>query len=580
MSQDLGTLNLHWANILIDQLFQQGITYFCLGPGSRSTPLALAIAEHPQTEHLVHFDERGLAFHALGYAKASQRSVALIATSGTAVANFLPAVMEASQERIPLILLTADRPHELRHCGANQACDQVKLFSNYVRWEVDLPCPTSEISERYLATTVAQAVFRAERGNPGPVHLNCPFREPLFSLSQPPFQEVVPTVYETTQTLPDMSALERWAEHFQEISQGEIVLGSLPSGQPMEPIFHLASLLKWPILPDLLSQARSEGTHPSLIPYYDPLLKTRKDFRPKLVLHLGDRLISKTLSEWLKSLNCPYFHVSNHPCRQDPDHMVTHRLAVDPSLFCREIACFVEERSPTTWLTCWKQAAEEIGQQLTAKLETQPDLTEPGIALSLARHLNTSHSLFFSNSMPIREADQLLFPHQAIGPIFANRGVSGIDGNLATAIGIAQAKKQTTIAVVGDLAFLHDINSLAQIRQAQYPVIFLVINNHGGAIFSLMPIAQRKDVLEEFFVASHPYDFQSAAELFQLPYFRSHQPQDWEQLLADLLANPCSAIVEVQTRRADNLHLHQELQQCLTPSSPMPGLLSSSFTAS
>ncbi|MBS0652246.1 MAG: 2-succinyl-5-enolpyruvyl-6-hydroxy-3-cyclohexene-1-carboxylic-acid synthase [Verrucomicrobia bacterium] len=561
MSADTGSLNLTWSNLIIDQLLKQGVRYFCLGAGSRSTPLALAIADHPDTQHLVHFDERGVGFHALGYSKATGLPAVIVVTSGTAVANLFPAIMEASNERVPLILLTSDRPHELRDCGANQTCDQIKLFSDYVRWQDDLPCPTTEISERYLATTIAQAVYRSRHGHPGPVHLNCPFREPLFSLSLPPIPDVSPTFYETTQTMPAVSTLERWAECFQDTPKGIIVAGSLPARQKMDPVFQLASILKWPILPDILSQVRSSGYNHEVIRHYDALLKANPSYKPDLVLHLGDRLVSKTLAQWLKTLDCPYFQVSDHPCRQDPDHIVTHRLAVDPSLFCKEIAGFVEERSPTDWFGAWKTASDKMEQHLGAMIDNQADLTEPGIARSLSNSLNPSWSLFIGSSMPIRDTDQFLFPKQPIGPIFGNRGVSGIDGNIATAIGIAQGMQQPTFALFGDLAFLHDINSLAQLRQAQYPVVILVINNHGGGIFSFLPIAQRKDVLEEFFVASHPYNFQNAAELFQIPYFRPHNPRDWEQLFSDLLANPCSAIVEIQTRRAENLLLHQEIQQ-------------------
>lgn len=560
-------LNLKWSNLIVEQLLKHNINYFCLGSGSRSTPLALAIADHPDTEHIVHFDERGLAFHALGYAKATRRPCALVVTSGTAVANLFPAVMEASNERIPLIILTADRPPELRDCGTNQTCDQIKIFSDYVRWQVDLSCPTHEISERYVATTIAQAVYRSQQAHAGPVHINCPFREPLFSLDPLKMEEVVPTMYEVTHTMPSVTTLEKWAECFQDTPKGVILIGSLPAHQKMEPIFKLASLLKWPILPDILSQARSSGYTHEVIRHYDALLKADSSFKPDLILHLGDRLVSKTLAQWLKELNLStYFQVTAHPCRQDPEHLVTHRLNIDPSLFCNELLSFVEERSHTLWFDSWKLSSDQIAEHLSTLIDGQSDLNEPGIARSLSNHLTPAWALFVASSMPIRDTDQFFFPKQQIGPIFGNRGVSGIDGNIATAIGIAQGEKKPTFALVGDLTFLHDINSLAQIRQAQHPVVFLVINNQGGAIFSFLPIAQRKDIVEEFFVASHPYHFSAAAELFQIPYFRPRHQKDWEQLFADLIANPCSAIVEIQTHRAENFQLHQQIQQSVLQS--------------
>lgn len=555
-------LNLNWSNLIIEQLLKQQVSYFCLGAGSRSTPLALAVADHPDTEHMVHFDERGVAFHALGYAKATRNPAVIITTSGTAVANLLPAIIESSNDRVPLIILTADRPHELRDCGANQTCDQIKLFGDYVRWQVDLPCPTTEISERYLATTIAQAVYRSKEGHPGPVHINCPFREPLFSLDPTKTEIVYPTLYEPTQAMPNVATLEKWAGVFQETPKGVIVIGSLPAHQKMGPIFKLASLLKWPILPDILSQARCAGCTQEVIRHYDPLLKADQSFRPEIILHLGDRLVSKTLAQWLKTLNLPtYFQAAAHPCRQDPDHLVTHCLKLDPTVLCQELLYFIEERSDASWLDSWKIPSDQIAEHLETFIGSQPDLTEPGIALSLSQHLSSSWAFFIASSMPIRDTDQFFFPKKPIGPVFANRGVSGIDGNIATAIGIAQGEKKPTLALVGDLTFLHDLNSLAQLRQSEYPIVLLVINNQGGGIFSFLPVAQRKDIVEEFFVASHPYNFAAAAELFHIPYFRPHHHKEWEQLFADMLNNPCSAIVEIQTHRAENVEFHQEIQQ-------------------
>lgn len=415
MTLDTGSLNLKWAHHIIDQLLKQGVQYFCLSPGSRSTSLALAIADHPDAQHFVHFDERGLGYHALGYSKATGLPSVIVVTSGTAVANLFPSIMEASNERIPLIVLTADRPPELRDCGANQTCDQVKLFSDYVRWQVDLSCPTTEIPERYLATTLAQAVYRSRHGHPGPVHLNCPFREPLFSLTPPHTEELAPTFYEPTQTMPTTETLEKWAEQLQDTPKGIIIAGSMPPDQKMQPLLKLAALLKWPILPDTLSQVRSAGYTHEVICYYDALLKADGSLKPDLILHIGDRLVSKTLAQWLKSLSPhAYFHIANHPCRQDPDHLITHRLAADPSLVCEQLLSFVEERSHTEWFDAWKLPSEKIGRHFDKIFEQRSDLTEPGIARSLSDGLSSNWSLFLPSSMPIRDCDQFLFPKQPL----------------------------------------------------------------------------------------------------------------------------------------------------------------------
>lgn len=564
MSIDIGALNMQWSHAIVDQLIQHKITHFCLSPGSRSTPLALAIADHPEARHCVHFDERGTGYYALGIAKATGIPAVIITTTGTATANLFPALIEASHSKTPLILLTADRPHELRDCGADQTCDQTKIFGDYVRWYSDLSPPTPHLPERYIATTIAQAIHRATQYHPGPVHLNCPFREPLFTLSPPSFKSLPPTHYLPSTTTFAPENLEEWATFFQNTPRGLLVTGGLPPSQEVMPILELASLMQWPILPDILSQVRTVPPSYEVIRYYDALLKAQTDsqLKPDFILHIGDLLSSKTLSLWLKSLGeLPYLHIANHPLRQDPHHLVTHRITGNPAHFFKSLLPLLEQRIRSHWIEAWKLPSETIAQNLEPHFSQLTLLTEAGIAHSLSNALSPHFALFLANSMPIRDANQFFFPKNPIGPIFCNRGVSGIDGNIATAIGVAQGVQKPTCAVLGDLSFLHDLNSLALLRQASEPVIFIVINNHGGALFSFLPIAQRKDILEEFFIASHPYHFQHAAELFQLPYFKPQNVKDWEILAQDLRDNPCSAIIEIETHRAENLRCHQEINQ-------------------
>lgn len=554
---------MQWSYTLIDQLIQHGVTYFCLSPGSRSTPLAIAIGDHPRAEHHLHFDERGMAYHALGVAKATGMPTAIVVTSGTAVANLLPAIIEASNDHIPLIILTADRPHELRNCGANQTCDQIKIFSSFVRLQIDLPPPSSELPDRFLATVLAQAVHRSRYDLPGPVHLNCPFREPLFDMEFVTPMPIAPVIYEPPSSTFSAATLEMWAARFQEISCGLILVGSLPHQEDLTPLVLFAKQMKWPILADILSPLRSSGLDDPIIRYFDPLLTTPlgQSLHPEIILHVGNRFVSATLTRWIKSLkDKTYLQITTHCCTQDPDHLVTHRITGSPSSFFQSLLPLIDSTPTSHWLDAWKLPSEKIVQTLRHTFAEQTTLTEPGLAHALSDQIPSSWGIFLSNSMPIRDANQFFFPPHPIGPIFGNRGVSGIDGNIGTAIGLAQGLQRPVCAILGDLAFLHDINSLAMLRKAQYPVILLVINNHGGAIFSFLPIAERKDLLEEFFIASHPYQFQPAAELFQIPYFKPHSMDAWNLLAADLVNNPCSAIIEWSTHRAENLHFHQELK--------------------
>lgn len=552
-----------WATLIIDQLVQLGVSYFVISPGSRSTPLAIAIAEHPspQLSAHIHFDERGTAFHALGYAKGSKNLAAVLVTTGTAAGNLLPAIMEASQSFIPTLFITCDRPPELRDCGANQTIDQVKIFSSFVRWEIDLPCPSSSLSAEYLRSSLAQAVFRAMDTPQGPVHINCMFREPLTSpyVSYP---SLPPCLYASSERIPSQATLHEWGSLLNQSSRGIILLGSLPPLPTRKAFYALAEKLGWPIFPDILSGAREDRLHTHTIPYYDLILKNIQNLRPDLVLHIGDRMVSKTVQEWLKK-NPPahYLSVSDHPFRQDPLHAVTHRMAAPPLAFCEMLLPFLTDHASEEWLSEWQELSALIASKLTEWKQRDSSINEPAIALSLT-HIPRDWAIFVSNSMPIRDADMFLFPKEGLSPLFANRGVSGIDGNIATAVGIAQGKNTPTVALLGDMAALHDLNSLAQLKQAPYPVICIIINNGGGGIFSFFKGPAQKPCFEEFFACSHSYSFKHAALLFDLPFFYPQTQDDYDQLLHSCIEKRKSCIIEVVTKRHENLTLHESLYLC------------------
>lgn len=547
-------MNERFAKLIVDHLLEHGVRSFCLSPGSRSTPLAYAVFQDDRINALVHFDERGMAFHALGYAKGAKEPVALITTSGTAVGNLLPAIMEASHEGIPLIILTADRPPELRDSGANQSCDQVKIFSSYVRWECDLPCPDAALPEQFIGSTIAQAVYRAIHSPKGPVHLNCMFREPFFT--HPPLVVRSSCHYESSHTTVSTHTVEQWGKRLSSAERGVILVGSLTTPRSLKSIYTLAEHLHWPILPDILSGMRSDGVHHNTIPYYDAILKTNHELNPDLVLHLGDRIVSKTTLEWLQKVNPrTYLMVADHPYRHDPSHILTHRIQCDPSLFCEQLLPFIVRRG--SWLDIWKSHSEHIENQIDSLAGT---LTEPGLIRFLHHYLPAHWALFLGNSMPIRDADQFFFPRFFRGPIFGKRGLSGIDGNIAASIGIAQGCQRPTLAVIGDQTALHDINSLAMLQKAKHPVIFLIVNNKGGGIFSFLPAAEKKEFLKDYLAAAHTFDFEHAAHLFKIPYLSL---TDMTQLTRALKEEK-SCVIEMHTDRAENYTLHQHISSCLS----------------
>lgn len=538
--------NYYFSYQLIDQLIKQGVQDFFLAPGSRSTPLVLAVANHFEARSHIHFDERGLAFYALGFAKASKKPVALIVTSGTAVGNLLPAVMEAKHDFVPLILLTADRPPELRDCGANQSCDQVHIFGSYVRWHIDLPCADELSSIKSLPTTIAQAVYYAQ----GPVHLNCMFREPL-SFSHKSLEPLSSIHYTRACLIPSSSIIEQYASHLKDHLNGVIIATAT---SPVAPVIALAEKLSWPIFPDILSPLRALN-HPLIISHFDLILKTHPcSFEG--VIQMGERFVSKTLLQTLeKSPPKFYLQVLEGPHRFDPAHIINHRMQSDISSFCQMLCLKLDISKISSHLQLWQTRQLQTAKKLSDYFMKQTTLSEPAIAHLLEQK---NSALFLGNSMPIRDANCYL--PVVLGPVFANRGLSGIDGNIATACGIAMGTQKHTLALLGDLSFLHDLNSLALIVKSPYPCTLIVINNQGGGIFSFLPLDQPKTIKETFFATAHELSFSSAAELFSLPYYA---PQELISLKKLLQQDPHSCIIELTTNRERNFLDHKQIEDLL-----------------
>lgn len=567
MKESNGTLNEKWAKQLIRELVNQGVRYFCIAPGSRSTPLIMAASEQPLAETLVHFDERGLCFHALGYAKATNFPAALIVTSGTAVGNLLPGVMEAHHDHVPMILLTADRPPELRSSGANQTSDQVKIFQNFVRFQKDVPCPSRHISLSFIGSTVATAISHALTTPAGPVQLNCMFREPFFqekeTLSLPAVENCINASQTKLafgeKTLSD-SQIEMLANELSEYERGVIIVGALPIDSPLKPLLTLSRLLQWPIFPDITSPLRSYPQTSGVIPYYDLILSSlslNEDLIPDAILQFGNRFVSKKLLEWigLKQPKC-YALVASHEWCIDPLHFQTYRLIAHPAQVINALCQILPRKSPSSWINYWNEMNRRTRSTLTYFFKQHPAPSQPILFHSLSSWIGEDTSLFFGNSLSIREANAFLAPNQKIGPIFGNRGVSGIDGNIATAIGLAKGLNQPLLAIIGDLTFLHDLPSLAQLKNSRCSIRLLVINNDGGGIFSFLPIAKQKALFETYFATPHGLDLKHAATLFQLSYKHVKTLLELEKVLT---SPPSPILIEMHTNRNETISLHQTI---------------------
>ena len=576
-----GTANLRWAALAVEELIRHGVTRFYAAPGSRSTPLVYAAATNTKADLRLHFDERGVAFRAVGYARASGRPAAVITTSGTAVANLLPGVVEASQDGVPIILLTADRPQELRDTGANQTIDQVRIFGSYVRWQIDLPCPSPQIVPEFVLSTVDQAVYRATGPEPGPVHLNCPFRKPLLpsadttrGLSLIP--EELSQWYHSTRPYNRHSGSDRrldaiegksLIERINAADNGLLIGGALRSKSETEALKQLSAVLGWPTVTDITSGLRMGGEWPNRVGHFELLLASR--LMPAadqfdMILHVGGGLVSDRFESWLQA-NPPrsYVRVAAHPRRLDPTQHVTERCDVNVADFCRVLAGSSKGRLPGAAAAAVLRAEQVAAQTVVQLLSSELTLTEPEIACLAAHQLSLGDGLFLGNSQSVRLANWFTNndgPQVVVG---CNRGASGIDGTIASAVGFAEGLGRGIVVLLGDLALLHDLNSLALMPQAPQPMVLVVINNNGGGLFTMLPIASHTEVFERCFVTPHGLTLGAVAQQFGLGYFHPKNSEEFVLQLQSALRAQVPALIEVTTRRDDTTRLFRAMVERL-----------------
>ncbi len=559
------SINELWAYLIIEELTRQGITYFCLAPGSRSTPLTVAIAKNPKAIPRIHYDERGLAFHALGYAKGSKKPAVIVVTSGTAVVNLFPAIVEASQDNVPLIILSADRPPELRSTGANQSIDQIKIFGDYVRYQFDLPCPNEQTAQKFVLSTTAYIAFKAGSSS-GPVQLNCMFKEPFFEDKVCPFDAYTNSWLQSSNPYTEYhesfltkESARKYASLLNPSKNGIIILGPIDNDSDLTAIIKVAKKLQWPIFPDIQSGMRTGYPQSPFIPYHDLLLKSKNLEDVDIVLQLGERFVSKSLLQYLENKPTITLLVSKYPFKYDPLHQVNHRFIFDPILFCQKILDHLPQNPSNNRLSSLKMNSQKIHEKLNMHFSEDQSLTEPGLVRWIMQHIPNNYGLFIASSMPIRDANFFSCQNSRKINLYTNRGASGIDGNLATAFGIAQGSKQPMVILIGDLACLHDLNSLSLIHENERPCIIVVVNNQGGGIFSFLPISKQSNIFEKHFATPHEYSFRDASMQFNIDYSLIQTYQDLTTIFTELHLNKKSALLEIQTLRSENYQLHQNI---------------------
>ena len=592
MTETTGILNYLWACCIIEELHRNGITDFCLSPGSRCTPLTTAIACHEDLESTIHFDERGTGFCALGLSRALNKPAVLVSTSGTAAANYLPAVVEAALDCIPLIILTADRPPELRQTGANQSIDQVKIFGDYVRWYFEIPCPTPEILPEMILTTIDQGVYRALGRSSGPIHLNCLFREPFlpddvtqitsakkfflssslpkklpinycqgiseWQLTKKPYTQYaksIPLIPETT--------VRRISTLIKEYSNGLVVVGRLHSDEERCAILGLIEKLNWPVYADITSGLRFGHAQATSIHYFDLLLHQpdfQEVFAPEIVIQFNGKITSKRWYSYLKTLNIKHYYlISNDHSRINPEHVQGHQLEVSISPFCQRLADQLIYPSEGQGLSTLKKLSGTINKILNTKINTESAIAEPAIARLISEHILRNTGLYLASSMPIRNMDLFAVANGHPIHLAANRGASGIDGTIASAVGFAKGLQQMTTVLTGDLALLHDLNSLALVKAETIPLIIVVINNKGGGIFSFLPVVNYPSIFEPYFGTPHTLRFKKAAEMFGLSYATPSDQKSFIQAYKNALSVRKSTLIEVSTDRHENVKFHHKI---------------------
>jgi 2-succinyl-5-enolpyruvyl-6-hydroxy-3-cyclohexene-1-carboxylate synthase len=569
-----------FAAALVDELARAGVREVCICPGSRSTALAIAAAQQASLRCWSQIDERSAGFFAVGAAKAIRAPAALICTSGTAAANFYPAVIEAYHARVPLIVLSADRPPELREWGAGQTIDQVHLYGTHVRWFAEIAIPDGSPGMlRYAREVGCRAVAGACGPPAGPVHLNLPFRDPLVPNSteaEPGIgtssrgTQAYTRVCRGAQT-PRPEDVERLVEVANACERGVITCGPMDAESELRAaIADLASALAWPILADPTSQLRS-GEHSRGAPVLgtsDLFLRDEQVARalePEVVLHFGGTPTSKSQRFWLEA-NAPERVILVDPEARwsDPCHLASDLLQVDPLALCDALIRRVSRTGgESPWLQRVLRAERCAARAVESLVSDEDELFEPRAIRELAEALPDGAITYVSNSMPVRDLDAFLPVSNRSLRVLANRGANGIDGMISSALGAAGSQPQPVVLLTGDLALLHDVGALQVARNHSLKLTVVVFNNDGGGIFSYLPVADRAEpkIFETHFRARHGADLGAIVSGFGAGFARVGSWEHFRAVFKSALATPGVSVVEIPVDRDRSVAHHREIER-------------------
>ena len=576
---DFRNTNSLWCSVIVETLARLGLRHAVVSPGSRSTPLTFAFAGHPQIEAIPVLDERSAGFFALGLARQHRRPTALICTSGTAAANFLPAIIEAQESGVPLLVITADRPPELRECASGQTIDQQKLYGGHVNFYHELAVPEAKLELlRYARQTIVHAFERTLFPFAGPVHLNAPFRDPL-----PPVEDGL------AEALRPRIDPDSFFAHVERLVAEGIVGASLLANaeekspasrllhcsrrgliiagpaQPADPAAYCAAVarlsvaLGWPVLAEGLSPLRNHAAlNPLLIVNYNAVLRSpalAERLKPAAVLCLGEWPTSKQLRQWLQAGGWDTWLVADDAKNHDALHGRTRHLRCTVEALA---AVFPSGRAePTAYTRDWLRADQAARQAFALRLSTLDSLFEGKASRLLSQQLPPETPLMIASSMPVRDVEFFWETNNRHGRPYFNRGANGIDGTLSTALGVAHGNRPAVL-LTGDLALLHDTNGFLLRPRLRGSLTVVLINNHGGGIFEMLPVAKFDPPFEEFFATPQEVDFAKLCSAYGAEHVLV---RDWFHFMELISTLPATGlrVLELWTDRKRDAAFRREL---------------------
>ena len=552
---------------LVDEWVRLGVAHAVVSPGSRSTPMAIALASNSKIALHVFHDERSASFAALGIGLQSGTPAVLLCTSGTAAAQFFAAVIEANYAHVPLLVCTADRPPELQGVGAPQTINQTNLYGTFVRKFIDVGLADDAKSSKWR--TIARDAFSATVGvNRGPCHVNLPFREPLVGVAG---SLPVADSHSPVRMSADVAtASERKKLSLALRAERGIIIAGNGIDQPRF-ILELAAKLKWPVVADPRSNCRvaPESSLGAMVSSCaDVVLRhqpSAESLKPTVVLRIGDPPVSKVVNQWLAQCGAEQIAVTQQPSLVDPDKVVTTHIVGSFNELFMEMSRGADSRSETEWIGAWKRCEKNARTALDEELSRQTQLTEPLCAVTVSEAIAAGTNLVVSSSMPVRDLEWFAPPRDGVR-VFSNRGVNGIDGVVSTAVGVALSSKSPTALLIGDIAMLHDSNGLLNLIRRDAQLKIIVIDNEGGGIFSFLPQAQAMegDQFEQLFGTPHSVDFAALAKTHGIAFTWVSTAQE----LRRELSNPATSMIGVRTDRSKNVDDHNALYSAVAAALP------------